>query len=265
MFKDYLKPLIAGLVFAVIVLVVALMFIFDSPVKFPNKLQTVELFGYQKKPSETPTPTATLTPTPTPVLEEKVVATNSSKVSTPSGTPTPTPARISHSVPPTMTIDKTKKYSASFKTSVGDITVDLNAAETPITVNNFVSLAKEGFYNNTIFHRVIKGFMIQGGDPKGDGTGGPGYKFNDEPFTGEYIRGTLAMANSGPNTNGSQFFIMHQNTSLPKNYVIFGKVTSGLEVVDKIAGAPVKTGPSGEDSTPVTPVKVLSITITETP
>ena len=105
--------------------------------------------------------------------------------------------------------------------------------------------------------------MIQGGDPKGDGTGGPGYKFDDEPFTGEYVRGTIAMANAGPNTNGSQFFIMHSDNPLPKNYVIFGKVTSGMEVVDKIAESPVQPSSSGEMSTPVTPVKILTIDIKE--
>ena len=105
--------------------------------------------------------------------------------------------------------------------------------------------------------------MIQGGDPKGDGTGGPGYTFEDEPFEGEYTRGTVAMANSGPNTNGSQFFIMHADNPLPKNYVIFGKVISGLDVVDRIANAPVKTGLMGEMSTPVTPVKILTIDIEE--
>jgi cyclophilin family peptidyl-prolyl cis-trans isomerase len=105
--------------------------------------------------------------------------------------------------------------------------------------------------------------MIQGGDPKGDGTGGPGYKFDDEPFTGEYTRGIIAMANAGPNTNGSQFFIMHADNPLPKNYVIFGKVSAGLAVVDQIATAPVKPSFSGEMSTPVAPVKILSIDIKE--
>lgn len=162
---------------------------------------------------------------------------------------------------PAMTIDATKKYTATLKTDLGDIVVDLDAKGTPITVNNFVFLAKENFYDGTIFHRTIKGFMIQGGDPTGTGMGGPGYKFADEPFTGEYTRGTLAMANSGANTNGSQFFIMHQDTSLPKNYVIFGHVTAGLDVVDKIAEAPIK--PGGEGSSPVTPVQVQSITIKE--
>jgi len=150
-----------------------------------------------------------------------------------------------------------KKIKAVMSTSEGDITLELNAKQTPITVNNFVKLAKKNFYNDTIFHRVIKGFMIQGGDPKGDGTGGPGYKFNDEPFEGEYVRGTIAMANAGPNTNGSQFFIMHKDTPLPKNYVIFGKVIKGMDVVDKIAEAPV----NGE--TPINPAIVKSVKILE--
>ena len=158
-------------------------------------------------------------------------------------------------------INKNKKYSAVLHTEKGDITISLNSDQTPKTVSNFVTLAKKGFYNKTIFHRVIKGFMIQGGDPKGDGTGGPGYKFADEPFTGEYTRGTIAMANSGLNTNGSQFFIMHADNALPKNYVIFGKVTAGMDVVDKIAESPVNPSFSGENSTPVTPIKILSIDV----
>ena len=164
---------------------------------------------------------------------------------------------------PAMIIDQNKTYTAKMKTSAGEMEISLNAAMTPVTVNNFVSLAKKSFYDNTIFHRVIKGFMIQGGDPLGNGTGGPGYKFDDEPFTGEYLRGTLAMANSGPNTNGSQFFIMHDDYPLPPNYVIFGKVTRGLDVLDKIAEAPVTMSAMGENSQPVNPVKILSIEITE--
>jgi cyclophilin family peptidyl-prolyl cis-trans isomerase len=178
-------------------------------------------------------------------------------------TPTSNPATPSASAPE-MEIDTKKSYSAVFKTDMGEITVELNAKETPITVNNFVHLARNNFYDNTVFHRTISGFMIQGGDPKGDGTGGPGYKFADEPFEGEYTRGTIAMANSGPNTNGSQFFIMHQDYPLPKNYVIFGKVTKGLDVVDKIANATVKQNPyTGEMSVPVNPVKVSTIEIVE--
>lgn len=164
---------------------------------------------------------------------------------------------------PKMTIDKNKTYTATLKTEKGDIVVELTADKTPVTVNNFVTLARKGFYNNTVFHRVIKGFMIQGGDPEGTGSGGPGYRFDDEPFEGEYTRGTVAMANAGPNTNGSQFFIMHQDYDLPKNYVIFGKVTGGLETVDAIAEAPVKAGARGENSTPETPVKVISVTVEE--
>jgi len=164
---------------------------------------------------------------------------------------------------PEMEIDTKKKYTAALKTSEGVIEVVFHADKTPITVNNFVSLARKGFYNGTVFHRIIKGFMIQGGDPDGDGTGGPGYKFDDEPFEGEYVRGTVAMANAGPNTNGSQFFIMHQDYSLPKNYVIFGQVIKGIEVVDKIAGSATKPGFSGENSTPVEPAVVESVEIIE--
>ena len=164
---------------------------------------------------------------------------------------------------PFMIIDQSKTYTAKMKTSAGDMEISLNASMVPITVNNFVFLAKKNYYENVIFHRVIKGFMIQGGDPTGTGSGGPGYTFADEPFTGEYLRGTLAMANAGPNTNGSQFFIMHDDYPLPPNYTIFGKVTKGLDVVDKIANAAVTMSASGENSKPVSPVKILSIEIME--
>lgn len=164
---------------------------------------------------------------------------------------------------PKMEIDKTKTYTATLKTSQGDIIIKLNADKTPVTVNNFVSLAKKGFYDGTVFHRVIKGFMIQGGDPKGDGTGGPGYRFDDEKFDGEYTRGTIAMANAGPNTNGSQFFIMHADYDLPKNYVIFGSVEKGIEVVDKIAESKVQIGASGEESDPVEKTTVQGIEVEE--
>lgn len=190
------------------------------------------------------------------------VGDKSSQLSTNESKDTDTSTDSTTQIP--MIIDKTKKYSAVLKTTLGDITVELNAGKTPVTVNNFVSLSKKDFYNNTIFHRVVKGFMIQGGDPKGDGTGSPGYRFADEPFEGEYTRGAIAMANSGPNTNGSQFFIMHEDYQLPKNYVIFGKVIKGMEVVDKIAEAPVTTNPgSGETSKPVIPVTIKSVQIIE--
>lgn len=164
---------------------------------------------------------------------------------------------------PEMLIDKTKSYTAVLLTSVGTIAIELNAAQTPITANNFVYLARNGFYNGTPFHRVIKGFMIQGGDPKGNGTGGPGYQFDDEKFTGVYSRGTIAMANAGPNTNGSQFFIMHADNPLPPNYVIFGRVISGLDVVDKIATAAVTMSSMGEPSKPISPIIVQSVEVVE--
>jgi hypothetical protein len=109
-----------------------------------------------------------------------------------------------YSTPPKMTIDINKKYTATMHTTKGDIVIELLASEAPVTVNNFIFLARDGFYNSVKFHRVIKGFMIQSGDPKGDGTGGPGYKFDDEPVTRQYLAGTMAMANAGPNTNGSR-------------------------------------------------------------
>ena len=155
------------------------------------------------------------------------------------------------------------KYTAILHTSKGDIKVELNEDQTPKTVENFVTLAKKDFYNGTVFHRVIKDFMIQGGCPDGTGMGGPGYKFDDEPFTGEYTRGILAMANAGPNTNGSQFFIMHADVALPKSYIIFGKVIEGLETVDKIAESEVELSMTGEPSKPVEPTTVDNLEIVE--
>lgn len=160
--------------------------------------------------------------------------------------------------PPEMVIDPAKTYTATIETTAGTMTAELFAAEAPRTVNNFVYLAREGFYGDVIFHRVISGFMIQGGDPTGTGTGGPGYRFADEPVTRQYLRGTLAMANAGPNTNGSQFFVMHADYPLPPNYTIFGKLSAGEEVVDAIAGAP-----TGAQDRPVNPVAIKSVTITE--
>jgi cyclophilin family peptidyl-prolyl cis-trans isomerase len=203
--------------------------------------------------------TIPVTATVTPIPEESVSPTSSVETITPAVTSTTT--QETKKGPYSMEINANKTYEAVLKTSLGTITIQLNAKETPITVNNFVALARKNFYDKTIFHRIIKGFMIQGGDPSGNGTGGPGYTFADEPFSGEYVRGTVAMANAGPNTNGSQFFIMHADVPIPKNYVIFGKVTAGLDVVDKIATSPTK--PGGENSTPVTPTSVNSVTIIE--
>jgi cyclophilin family peptidyl-prolyl cis-trans isomerase len=160
-----------------------------------------------------------------------------------------------------MALDASKTYRATIKTNHGDVSARLYAEESPNAVNNFVFLAREGFYDGVIFHRVIKGFMIQGGDPTGTGMGGPGYKFADElakARTHLYPAGTLAMANSGANTNGSQFFVMHVDYGLPPQYVVFGKADDGLEVVDAIAN--LKT--SGGDK-PVDDVVINTIEITE--
>ncbi|MEK7190126.1 MAG: peptidylprolyl isomerase [Patescibacteria group bacterium] len=133
------------------------------------------------------------------------------------------------------------------KTNKGDISLELFSTDAPKTVENFITLAKKGFYDGVIFHRVISGFMIQGGDPTGTGAGGPGYQFADElnpetpSYKNGYTRGTVAMANAGPNTNGSQFFIMHKDTPLPHAYTIFGKVTAGMETVDAIAASQVNS------------------------
>ena len=164
---------------------------------------------------------------------------------------------------PEMQIDQSKTYIATMKTNKGDIKFRLFAPETPFTVNNFIFLSREGFYDDVIFHRVIKDFMIQGGDPTGTGTGGPGYAFSDEAIIRDYTRGTLAMANAGPNTNGSQFFIMHKDLSLPRSYVIFGEVIEGIETIDKIAEVEVQASPMGELSSPVDEIKIKSIKIEE--
>jgi cyclophilin family peptidyl-prolyl cis-trans isomerase len=157
---------------------------------------------------------------------------------------------------------------AIIATELGTIEADLFTDGAPKAAGNFVKLAKQGFYDDVIFHRCIPGFVIQGGDGEFGkkaslnagrvGTGGPGYKFEDEPITGEYYRGTLAMANAGPNSNGSQFFICHQDLTgkLPKNYTIFGQVTKGLDIVDKIANAP-----RNSRDLPDQPVAMTSVTI----
>jgi cyclophilin family peptidyl-prolyl cis-trans isomerase len=159
---------------------------------------------------------------------------------------------------------------AVIETDKGAIELELLSSEAPMAVENFRLLAEHGYYNGLTFHRVIKGFMIQGGDPAGDGTGGEsawGDPFADEinpesaVYRDGYRRGIVAMANAGPDTNGSQFFIMHDTYPLPPNYVIFGRVTSGLETVDAIAEAPTTQGPDGEPSKPTTPSIIKTVTI----
>jgi len=164
-----------------------------------------------------------------------------------------------YSSAPEITIDLAKTHTATVHTSRGDIAIEFYAADAPQTVNNFVFLAGDGFYDGVIFHRTISGFMIQGGDPTGTGTGGPGYRFRDEFHDRtQYRRGTVAMANAGPNTNGSQFFICHQDVGLPNQYTIFGEVTAGMDIVDAIAGSP--TGPQDR---PHDPVSITSVTLGE--
>ena len=164
-----------------------------------------------------------------------------------------------YSSAPELTIDLDKSYQATLHTSDGDIDIAFYAADAPQTVNNFVFLANDGYYDEVIFHRTISGFMVQGGDPTGTGTGGPGYQFRDEFHAKtSYPRGTVAMANAGPNTNGSQFFIVHADAGLPNAYTIFGEVTDGMDVVDAIAEK--KT--AGQDR-PLDPTTINSITITE--
>ena len=169
-----------------------------------------------------------------------------------------------YSSPPPDTIDRSKTYTATIDTSAGAMTLELFASEAPLTVNNFVHLAQDGFYEDCQFHRVISGFMIQGGCPRGDGTGGPGYRFQDEPVTRKYVRGTLAMANAGPNTNGSQFFIVHgADVGLPPNYTIFGMLTDGGDVLDTLANSPVTRSRGGEQSSPAERLVINNITIEE--
>ena len=164
---------------------------------------------------------------------------------------------------PEMNIDISKEYSAVIKTSMGDMSIEFFTEDAPLTVNNFINLSKDGYYDNVIFHRVISGFMIQGGDPSGTGHGEmgkfPGYKFEDELNNQRsYDKGILAMANAGPDTNGSQFFIMHVDYPLPYQYTIFGFVTEGLEVIDKIAS--VETG---DGDKPINDVVIETIEVKE--
>lgn len=161
-----------------------------------------------------------------------------------------------------LSLDQVKPISttvkATIKTSLGDISVELDGAKAPLTVGNFVYLAKQGFYKNTTWHRVIPDFMIQGGDPTGTGTGGPGYQFKDEINDRKLVKGSLAMANAGPNTNGSQFFIVTAAATawLDGHHTNFGQVTSGQDVVDKISLVP-----QDANNKPLTPVIIQDIVI----
>ena len=160
---------------------------------------------------------------------------------------------------PEMGIDPEKRYTATMQTSMGELVIALDALKAPKTVNNFVFLALNHYYDGVIFHRIINGFVCQGGDPTGTGRGGPGYRFADElPKPGQYEIGSLAMANAGPNTNGSQFFLISgpSGVQLPPSYSLFGKVVKGLEIVDEMQRVP-----TGSGDRPRTDVVIESVTI----
>jgi len=204
-----------------------------------------------------------MSPTQSPTPPERTAAGATSK-------PTPSPTGegkvLQWLSPPPVTIDAGRQYVATIKTNFGDIVVGLFPKDAPLAVNSFVFLARQGFYDGVKFHRVRKGFVIQSGDPTGTGTGGPGYRFADEKVTRDYVAGILAMANAGPNTNGSQFFITLADLrgSLSKNYTIFGQVTGGFDVALKIGDVPVTARlPGGEVSSPTVDVHIDTITIEE--
>ena len=208
-----------------------------------------------------------LTPPPTATLADPLRIANTP---TAPAVSTPTPSLLTSgggsikqfAQPPLMTIDPAASYTAIISTNKGDITLELFASEAPVTVNNFVFLAREGFYDGVIFHRVIRDFMIQTGDPTGTGTGSAGYRFKDEAVTRSYTKGIVAMANSGPNTNGSQFFIVHgSDAGLPPAFTIFGQVTLGLDTVDRLADTPVRESARGELSVPTETLRIQSIEI----
>ena len=153
----------------------------------------------------------------------------------PEPAPAPAPKPKTYSSPPPMTIDTSKHYTAIIETEKGNLVLELFASDVPVTVNNFVFLAGEGFYDGTTFHRVIPGFMAQGGDPTGTGRGGPGYSFPDEFTEHTHVAGALSMANSGPDTNGCQFFITYTpQHGLDGKHSVFGQLTQGMEVLEKI-------------------------------
>jgi peptidylprolyl isomerase len=161
---------------------------------------------------------------------------------------------------PEMGIDPSKRYTATMETSMGTLVIALDPIAAPITVNNFVFLAAQHYYDGVIFHRIIQGFVCQGGDPDGNGRGGPGYRFVDElPKPGKYQIGSLAMANAGPNTNGSQFFLISgpSGVQLPPAYSLFGQVVKGLDIVEMMQNVPTGPGDRPKDD-----VVIRSVTIT---
>ena len=220
-------------------------------------LQTPE--AEETTASATPEPAATTAP----ATGGTTTTATAAPASTPAATSRVSGARTTYSNPPAMILDPESDYVANFRTNQGNFTVQLFAAQTPVTVNNFVFLAQQGFYDGLIFHRVIQNFMIQGGDPTGTGGGGPGYKFQDEIVAGLVFDapGKLAMANAGPGTNGSQFFITVAATDwLNGNHTIFGEVTEGQNVVNSISRVA-----TGRGDVPLQRVIIERIDITQSP
>ena len=227
------------------------------------------IFKPGKKSSATPTTTAASSTTTKPAPAGGSGDKSPSAITTSADCPTSLTTTLnkpSYSAAPPMTIDPSKTYTAVVTTDIGPFTIQLDPKTAPKAVNSFVFLAKQHFYDCIIFHRVIKTFMDQTGDPTGTGDGGPGYQFDDElPATAnpQYPLGSVAMANSGPNTNGSQFFIVAgpEGESLAPSYTIFGKVISGMSVVDQInAGGSAASSSTG---TPVTLHRIISVEVTE--
>ena len=211
-------------------------------------------------PAESSPPASSTAP-----AEDAGVITNSTGAECSARVPDPPADPKSYASAPPMTIDTSTAYRATLSTSCGDIVIALNAKAAPKTVNNFVFLARQGFYDGLTFHRVVAGFVIQGGDPEGKGYGGPGYTFPDELPNDGYPTGSVAMANSGPNTNGSQFFIVTGDASaLPNSFSKFGRVVRGLKVAKTIEGFVDPGADPGDPSsqTPTSPIYIYSVKIT---
>jgi len=211
--------------------------------------------------SSTTTPGATTTPKDAPSTVKGETVKGQTPCPKADGS---SPRTTTFELPPPVCTDRNKNYTATMKTSQGTITIALDAKKAPATVNNFVVLSRYHFYDGLTFHRIVPGFVIQGGDPQGTGSGGPGYKFIDEvPQAGAYKAGSLAMANSGPNTNGSQFFIVVSDDGakqLQPLYSLFGDVTAGMDVVKKIEALGDASSPNGAPKETVT---IESVTIAE--
>ena len=172
--------------------------------------------------------------------------------------PTPPPKPKTYSAPPPMKIDTSKQYTATIETEKGDLVIELFAKDVPVTVNNFVFLAREGFYDGSTFHRIIPGFMAQGGDPTGTGMGNPGYRFADEFTQHTHVAGVISMANAGPNTNGCQFFITYApQHALDGKHTVFGQLIEGMDVLKKLTPRDPNQRPDFEGD------RIIRITIEE--